>query len=657
MAAGFVLGNSEAFEGAFGAAGKVPALHWLPMSLITSPPASLDSTIHSGALGAVLLPGNRCQFRVWAPRCERVELLILNDPDPKAIPLQPEPRGYFSVQIDDIRPGTLYKYRLNDDKERPDPASRFQPEDVHGPSQVVDLKAFPWTDSRWRGLSLEDYVFYELHVGTLTMEGTLSAVIPRLDDLKTLGITAVEIMPVAQFPGSRNWGYDGVNLFAVHNTYGGPQELQKLVEACHARGLAAVLDVVYNHLGPEGNYLADFGPYFTDRYHTPWGQAINFDGPQSDEVVHYFVESALQWLRDFHFDALRLDAIHGIFDRNARPFLQILSERVEELRRETGRQLYLIAESDLNDTRVILPRSVDGLGMDAQWSDDFHHSVHALLTGERTGYYQDFGGIEHLATALNDGFVYSGQYSEFRKCRHGNSSRDFPAQQFVVCTQNHDQVGNRMLGERLSQLVSCEDLKLAAGLMLLSPYLPLLFMGEEYGETAPFLYFTSHSDRQLIEAVRKGRKAEFAHFQWQGEPPDPQDERTFQRSKLNWELRRERQHCVLLDFYCELLRLRRTVPALCSLVKSATQAETPPNSELLVLRRDHRQRPALAVFNFADAPGEAVFQAKPGPWSKLLDSAEERWNGPGSEIPSSITSAGKVHLKLGPKSLCLISFS
>ena len=573
------------------------------------------------------------------------------------VSLEPRPEGYFDIQLDQITAGIRYQYRLDQDKIRHDPASRFQPEGVHGPSEVVDLKSFAWSDGQWRGLSLEEYVFYELHAGTFTPEGTFAAIIPRLDDLKAFGITAVEIMPVAQFPGARNWGYDGVNLFAAQNSYGGPLELQKLVNACHERGLAAVLDVVYNHLGPEGNYLADFGPYFTDRYHTPWGQAVNFDGPQSDEVVHYFIENALQWLRDFHFDALRLDAVHGIYDRNARPFLQLLSERVNELRRATGREIHLIAESDLNDTRVVLPRAIGGLGMDAQWSDDFHHSVHALLTGERSGYYQDFGGIQQLATALNEGFVYQGQYSEFRKCRHGNSSRDIPARQFVICTQNHDQVGNRMLGERLSQLVSFDDLKLAAGLMLLSPYLPLIFMGEEYAETAPFLYFTSHSDRDLIDAVGKGRKAEFADFQWQGEPPDPHDEDTFLRSKLNWNSRDESFHRVLLDFYRELLRLRRAVPALSSLVKSATRAEFDEDSELLALHREHGQHPAIAVFNFGNTPGETELKAKTGQWSKLLDSAEERWNGPGSSISSSITSTGKVHLKLGPKSLSLITLS
>ena len=626
------------------------------MAQTTSPPVLPDSALQSESLGAVLLPDNRCHFRVWAPRSERVDLMLL-DPVRDVIPLQSRPRGYFELQLEGIPAGARYKFRLNGEKERPDPASRFQPEGVHGPSQVVDLKAFSWTDTQWRGLSLEDYIFYELHVGTFTPEGTFAAVIPRLEDLKSLGITAVEIMPVAQFPGSRNWGYDGVDLFSVQNSYGGPQELQKLVDACHQQGLAAVLDVVYNHLGPEGNYLAEFGPYFTDRYHTPWGQAINFDGACSDEVVHYFIENAVQWLRDFHFDALRLDAIHTIFDHNARPFLQLLSARVEDLRRESGGELYLIAESDLNDTRVVMPSSIGGLGIDSQWSDDFHHSVHALLTKERIGYYEDFGEAQHLATAINDGFVYAGQYSEFRKRRHGNSSRDLPARQFVVCTQNHDQVGNRMLGERLSQLVSFEDLKLAAGLMLLSPYLPLIFMGEEYGETAPFLYFTSHSDRDLIEAVRNGRKAEFADFQWQGEPPDPQDEQTFQRSKLNWTLRDDDTHGVLLEFYRELLRLRRTVATLSSLIKSATRAEVHENSELLILHREHVQHPSVAVFNFSDTAAEALLEAKSGSWTKLLDSAEQRWNGPGSSIPSSITSAGNLHLKMGSKSLSLITLS
>jgi len=347
--------------------------------------------------------------------------VVLAGSDPRTQPLHADGNGYFDAIVDnvDVATGVRYQFLLDNARQRPDPASRFQPEGVHGVSQVFNPTEYRWQDAGWMGLLLDRYVLYEMHVGAFTREGTFAAVIPRLDELKDLGVTAIEIMPVSQFPGSRNWGYDGVAPYAVQNSYGGPRELQKLVDACHARGLAAVLDVVYNHLGPEGNYLAEFGPYFTNEYHTPWGQALNFDGPDSDEVVRYFVENALYWLRDMHFDALRLDAIHSIVDRNARPFLQILSAEVDRLRAETGRHIYLIAESDLNDTRVIRPRDIEGLGMDAQWSDDFHHSLHVRLTGENSGYYADYADPHCLPTAINDGFVYTGQYSPSRKHRHG----------------------------------------------------------------------------------------------------------------------------------------------------------------------------------------------------------------------------------------------
>src|SRR6185503_2081252 len=409
----------------------------------------------------------------------------------------------------------------------------------------LDLR-FDWQDQTWKGLPLPDYLIYELHVGTFTAEGTFDAAISYLDGLRELGITAIELMPVAQFPGNRNWGYDGVYPYAVQNSYGGPLALKRLVQACHERGLAAILDVVYNHLGREGNYLRELGHYFTDRYRTPWGDAVNFDGPHSDEVRRFFIENALYWITEFHFDALHLDAAHPIFEHSARPFLAELSEAVHRRGEELHRLVYLIPEISMNDVRLILPRQQGGCGCDAQWNDDFHHSLHTLLTGERTGYYQDFGRIEHLVKSLREGFVYTGQDSQYRQRRHGNSARAVPSRRFVICCQNHDQVGNRQLGERLSQLVSFEDLKLAAAVVLLSPCIPLLFMGEEYGETAPFLYFISHSDPDLIEAVRQGRRAEFAAFDWRGEVPDPQDEATFLSAKLRHELRESGQNKMLL---------------------------------------------------------------------------------------------------------------
>ena len=406
-------------------------------------------------------------------------------------------------------------------------------------------------------MPLAEYIIYELHVGTFSPQGTFDGAISGLDYLCELGITAVELMPVAQFPGERNWGYDGTYPFAPQNSYGGPDGLKRLVDACHCRGLAVVLDVVYNHLGPEGNYLHSFGPYFTDRYRTPWGEAVNFDGPDSDPVRHYFIANALYWLTEYHIDALRLDAVHGIYDFSARHFLRELAETVHRQGEALGRQVHVIAESDLNDVRLINPPESGGYGLDAQWNDDFHHALWALLTGERAGYYGDFGRFSDLVKAFREGFVYSGGYSAYRRRRHGSSSAEVPASRLVVFSQNHDQVGNRLRGERSGEQLTLQQLKLAAATVLLSPYLPLLFMGEEYGESAPFPYFVSHGDAELVEAVRRGRLAEFAGFAHQGSPPDPQAEATFLSAKVDQQQRRRGDQRVLFDFYRDLIRLRR----------------------------------------------------------------------------------------------------
>ncbi len=443
-------------------------------------------------LGATVLDDKGCNFLVWAPRASRVEVLV-TEPVERTIALQPGDCGYFGALVEGVSAGALYQYRLDHDKVRPDPASRHQPKGVHGPSEVVE-HCFAWEDSGWQGIPLERYVIYELHVGTFTPQGTFEAMLPRIAVLKDLGVTAIEVMPVAQFPGNRNWGYDGVYPYAVQESYGGPAALKSFVSACHQQGIAVILDVVYNHLGPEGSYLADFGPYFTDRYKTPWGQAVNFDGAGSDEVRRYFIDNALQWVSDFHVDALRLDAIHAIVDPSARTFLEELGAAVHGKAKELDRNIFLIAESNRNDTRVVNARENGGWGLDAVWNDDFHHSLHVLLTGEQKGYYEDFRGIGDLAVSFREGFVYSGQYSKFRRRRHGISSRDVAAKRFVVSAQNHDQIGNRRDGDRLTKLVSFEQLKLAAGTLLLSPFVPLLFMGEEYAEPAPFQYFVSHGD-------------------------------------------------------------------------------------------------------------------------------------------------------------------
>lgn len=640
-------------------------------------------------IGATYLGGSQCQFVVWAPLAESVDVRIINS---GAVPLstnevkswrehtgdrlarlQRTDRDYHRGIVDGVESGALYIYCLGGKKSRPDPASFFQPQGVHGPSQVVDPRAFPWKDVSWRGISSDDQIVYEVHVGTYTPEGSFDAMIPHLAEIKALGVTMLELMPVAQFPGGRNWGYDGVYPFAVQNSYGGPEGLRRLVNTCHECQLAVVLDVVYNHLGPEGNYLADFGPYFTDRYRSPWGQAINFDGPHSDEVVRYFIENALYWFRDFHIDALRLDAIHGIVDRNAQPFLQLLSQSVHEFARGSARQVHLIAESDLNDVRYIQPADSGGYGLDAQWSDDFHHSLHTLLTREQSGYYMDFGRLQHLKKALEEGFVYSGQYSAYRRQRHGNSSRNIPAQQFVVFDQNHDQVGNRLFGDRLSTLVCFEALKLAAGIVILSPFIPLLFMGEEWGEPAPFQYFTSHSDATLIEAVRRGRREEFAAFNWHGEPPDPQDEGTFLRCKLDHRLRDTEPHRTLLEFYRELIQLRKTLPAFQQPNKKNLEVHSSEEARIIQIRRwtGIRQRPSthgrasflgeraevLILVNFSDESRVVSPAVRAGDWHKVLDSADLRWRGPGSSIPASFDSSEGEQLALCPKSLSVFQRS
>ncbi|NIR50833.1 malto-oligosyltrehalose trehalohydrolase [candidate division KSB1 bacterium] len=601
-------------------------------------------------IGAHYLGDEACEFTVWAPFLTDVTLKIAS-PNERLLPMNKDDWGYWRAAAENISPETRYSYRLNDEKERPDPASHFQPDGVHSPSQVIDHGNFKWEDSDWRGVPLQQMILYELHVGTFTSQATFEAIIPRLNDLVELGITAVELMPVAQFPGERNWGYDGVYPFAAQNSYGGPAGLKKLVNACHQRGLSVVLDVVYNHLGPEGNYLRDFGPYFTGKYQTPWGEAVNFDDEYSDEVRNYFIENALHWFDTYHIDALRLDAIHAIYDMSAKPFLQELAERVEEFSNKQGRKFYLIAESALNDTRIIRPRESGGFGLDAQWNDDFHHSLRTVLTDEREGYYIDFGDFEQFTKVFKEGFAYSWQYSEYRKRHHGNSAVDRPAQQFVVFTQNHDHVGNRMLGERLSTLVSLEVQKLAAGAMLLSPYLPLLFMGEEYAEESPFLYFISHSDPDLVQAVREGRKAEFKEFQWQGEPPDAQSVDTFLSSQLKWETRVEGKHKVLLDFYKTLIKLRKEIPALAHLDKKPLKVITEKN-EVLAFHRWHETSAVFCIMNFNDTERiEQSSEIPKGTWTKKLDSSDQIWLGAGPVSPEQISKGQKIVLQ--PSSFAL----
>jgi maltooligosyltrehalose trehalohydrolase len=601
-------------------------------------------------LGAAWSADGTCRFLLWALRAKKVDVRIEGAGgagEERTISLEALDRGYFFGVVKEVAAGALYQYVLDGKTARPDPVSRFQPRGVHGPSQVIHDR-FDWNDTGWRGVGLKKYVLYELHVGTFTPEGTFDAIIPRIGNLKQLGITVIEIMPIAQFPGGRNWGYDGVYQFAVQDSYGGPEGLKRLVNACHQQGMGILLDVVYNHLGPEGNYLGEFAPYFSEAYRTPWGAALNFDGPHSDEVRRYFIQNALQWINEFHFDGLRLDAINAIVDISARKFLEELSAECHAAGEKLNRPVYLIAESERNDAKVVAPSEVGGWGLDASWNDDFHHVLHVLLTGEHNGYYEDYSGVEDLARAYRDGFIYAGQYSKFRQKRHGTSTQGLHGEHFVVFSQNHDQIGNRMLADRYSQTMSLEKLKLAAAVVLLSPYVPMLFMGEEYAEPAPFQYFVSHEDKGLIEAVRKGREEEFAHFHWTHKLPDPQDESTFLRSKLNWELQNSGKHKIMREFYREMLALRTQIPALAELSKSDQEVVAFPEQNGLFVRRWSGDSHTFVAFHFGDAKVEIEAPVPPGRWKKLMDSADANAPAEAGALTEILDSTGKLRLRLTP---------
>jgi maltooligosyltrehalose trehalohydrolase len=499
-------------------------------------------------------------FRVWAPRSGRLEVLVQGG----TIPMEHSADGWWVASVAGAGVGDDYAFSVDGAPPVPDPRSSWQPRGVHGPSRIVDHGAFRWSDAGFQARPLAAALIYELHVGTFTPEGSFDAAIGKLDHLSALGVTHVELMPVADFPGRFGWGYDGVALFAPRHEYGGPDGLKRLVDACHARGLAVILDVVYNHLGPSGNYLPRFGPYLSERHKTPWGSALNCDGPDSDEVRRFVCDNAVGWLRDYHVDGLRLDAVHAIVDTSALHLLEQLAAEVEALEAHLGRNLILIAESNLNDPRIVRPREIGGYGIDAQWSDDFHHSLHTVLTGEQMGYYRDFGAIADLATALKDVYVYAGKRSEFRCRRHGRPPAGLGAHHFLGYSQTHDQVGNRAQGDRLIHVCGVERARLAAALVLTAPFVPLVFQGEEFGASAPFQYFADFAeDPALSRAVSEGRRHEFTAFGWKPEDvPDPAALETFTRSKLDWsELGRE-PHRGLFDWYRQLVQLRRNVPQL-----------------------------------------------------------------------------------------------
>jgi maltooligosyltrehalose trehalohydrolase len=556
-------------------------------------------------------------YRVWAPLANRVSVNVGGE----TIPMARDPRveGWWQAVGRPARPGEDYSFDVDEHENLPDPRSGWQPEGVHGPSRIVDHSAFRWGDDEFQARPLSSALIYELHVGTFTPEGTFEAAIDRLGHLKELGVTHVELMPVADFPGRFGWGYDGVNLFAPRHAYGGPEGLKRLVDACHARHLGVILDVVYNHLGPSGNYLPKFAPYFTDRHHTPWGDALNFDGPYSDEVRRYFCDNALMWLRDYHIDGLRLDAVHAIVDTSAVPFLEQLATEVDVLKAHLGRHLVLVAESDLNDPRIVRPWEIGGFGIDAQWSDDFHHALHSVITGEKNGYYSDFGSIRDLATAFETSYVYTGRRSKYRMRRHGRPPIGLTGHHFLGYVQNHDQLGNRAQGDRLCHLTTVDRAKIAAALVLTAPFIPMLFPGEEFGSNSPFQYFADFSDDPaLAKAVSEGRRKEFGQFGWKPEEvPEPGSTETFERSKVDWgEVHRE-PHRSLLEWHRQLIELRRRTPQLTDGRLDLVVTESDDDRQWLFVERGL----VSIVVNFSDDP-QTIPLRDGRPMTVLLASVE-----------------------------------
>jgi maltooligosyltrehalose trehalohydrolase len=568
------------------------------------------------------------QFRVWAPRPERVDVVI----GERRWPMTAAGGGWRECRVPAAGPGTDYAFSLDGGPARPDPRSAFQPRGIDGPSALVDHDGFAWTDGGWRGTPLAGSVLYECHVGTFSAAGTFDGAIEHLAHLAELGVDIIELLPVSEFSGDRGWGYDGVDLFAPHHAYGGPDGLRRLVDAAHEVGLGVVMDVVYNHLGPAGNYLPEFGPYFSARHQTNWGDGVNFDGPGSDEVRRFVIDNALMWLRDYHCDGLRVDAVHAIADDSAIHILEAMAVEVDALAAQLGRSLFLIAESDRNDPRFVRSREAGGYCLAASWADEWHHALHATLTGERDGYYADFGPLPLLAKALRQAWVYDGTYSPYRQRVHGRPVAGLSGSQFVVCTQNHDQVGNRAAGERSGALMSQGRLRVAAALLLTSPFVPMLFQGEEWGASTPFQYFTGHQDPALGRAVSQGRREEFAAFDWDAaDVPDPQDPATFERSKLDWAELAKEPHASLLDWHRDLIALRRQIPALADPRLEQAQTQCDPDAGWIVLRRG----PVAVASNLGT--GNWTFPARPSAVLLAASDPGVEWSAQGLVLPPDTT--------------------
>jgi maltooligosyltrehalose trehalohydrolase len=540
----------------------------------------------------------RIEFRVFAYQKEKVSLLLQTKHGEKIIPMEQEEAHIYSTVVEGLGLDLLYKFRIENEGNYPDPYSNYQPQGVHGFSQIIDHASYSWNDKEWKGIDLDKLIIYELHTGTFSPEGTFRGVVNKLDYLLELGINAIELMPVTQTPGRWNWGYDGANLFSVNKNYGTPDDLKYLVDTCHQKGIGVILDVVYNHLGPEGNYLPVYGPYFTEKHKTAWGAAVNYDDNFSEYTRAMVLENIRFWLEEYHIDCLRLDAIHTIMDESSRHILQEMSSTAKEVSQKTGRKIFLIAETDENDVKVINPPEKGGYGIDAQWMDDFHHIIHSFLTGEKGGYYQDYGRLEGLEKAFKN-YLYTGEFSQFWQKNRGTDASQNPGYQFVVSLQNHDQVGNRARGGRISALVDFHFLKAAAGLIFLSPYIPLLFMGEEYAEKNPFLFFTDYEDSELQSAVSEGRRKEFKDFNWD-EIPDPQDEQSFFNSKLtpreNW----TKENQWIFNFYRDLINLRKKHPALMHLEKENTEARVNSEQKIVEVKRWNNDKKLRALINMGE---------------------------------------------------------
>jgi maltooligosyltrehalose trehalohydrolase len=608
-----------------------PSLPHPDVAVAASEPAD-TAPGQSPPLGVSWLGDGRAGVTVWAPRAVAVQVVLDPGDGERTVDLTARARGWFAGDLDGVTPGTRYRFRLHREDgsfvDRADPASRFQPEGLAGPSAIDDWRNFPWSDAGFRARPLHEQVVYELHVGTFTPEGTFDAVGRHLDHLVDLGVTTIELLPVWQFSGGRNWGYDGVLPYAVQNTYGGPDGLRRLVDAAHARGLAVWLDVVYNHIGPEGNHLDDFGPYLTDQRGTPWGQALNTDLEDADAVRRWVIEHGIACVRELHLDGFRLDAVHGIVDTSAVHLLEAFTTAVKAEGARLGKPVHVIAESDLCDPRLVREVAAGGYGLDAQWADDFHHAVHVALTGEQDGYYVDHAGLPDLVPLLRDRYLHAGRYSAHRRRTVGRPARDVPYDRFVVCVQNHDQVGNRMLGERLTALTDRAGLEVAAATLLTTPHVPMLWMGEEYAEPAPFRYFVSHTDEDLVAAVRTGRSQEFAAFAWQGEVPDPQAEETFRASTLDLSLARDgAEHEAMFTLYRDLIALRRQLPVLHDPAGRDVDAVLVPGAQAIGLYREGPLGAVVVAINADESEIEVVLPHAPGPWAERFSTAARHHGG------------------------------